>query len=158
MEIILIVAMASNRVIGANNDIPWYIPEELKKFKETTLGYSVIMGRKTYESIGSPLPERNNIILTRNTSYTQPNCITTHSVDEALSLCSHEKKVFILGGAEIFQQTLALANTIILTILDRRVEGDTYFPNFSDKDFEEVQHEKYSESESYSVITYRRVI
>lgn len=158
MEIIIIVAMASNRVIGANNDIPWHIPEELKQFKEKTLGFSVIMGRKTYESIGFPLPERKNIILTKNSSYTQPNCLTAHNIREALALCTSEKKVFILGGAEVFQQTLPLADTIHLTVLNRSVEGDTYFPDFSHRDFKEVQREEYSKSEPYTVITYRRVV
>ena len=158
MEIIIIAAMASNRVIGADNDIPWYIPEELKQFKEKTLGFSVIMGRKTYESIGFPLPKRKNIILTRNSSYTQPNCITAPNIREALALCTSEKKVFILGGAEVFRQTLPLANTIYLTVLDRSVEGDTYFPDFSRRDFQEVGREDYSKSEPYTVITYKRVV
>ncbi len=158
MEIIIIVAMASNRVIGANNDIPWHIPEELKQFKEKTVGSSVIMGRKTYESIGFPLPDRKNIILTRNSSYTQPNCITAHNIREALALCTYEKKVFILGGAEVFQKTLTLADTIYLTVLDRTVEGDTYFPDFSHSDFKEVEREEYSKSEPYTVITYKRVV
>lgn len=158
MEIIIIAAMASNKVIGKNNDIPWHIPEELKQFKEKTLGSTVIMGRKTFESIGFPLPERKNIILTKKSSYTQPNCITTHSVEEALALCNLEKKVFILGGADIFQQTLPITDTIYLTVLDRSVEGDTYFPVFSDKDFAEVQREEYSTCEPYTVITYKRII
>lgn len=158
MEIIIIAAMSSNKVIGANNDIPWHIPEELKQFKERTIGSSVIMGRKTFESIGFPLPERKNIILTKSTSYTQPKCNTAHSIREALALCSNEEKVFILGGAEVFKQTIPLAHTIYLTILDRSVEGDTYFPDFSHKEFKEIKREEYLKSEPYTIITYRRVV
>ncbi len=149
--------MASNRTIGAKNTIPWHIPEELQVFKRTTLGHAVIMGRKTYDSIGFALPGRKNIILTRKADFSQKDCITASSIDQAITLCHGQKKVFILGGEEIFKQTMDICHTILLTVLDRPVEGDTYFPHFSETDFIEQKRERYSKNEPFTIFTFKRI-
>jgi dihydrofolate reductase len=149
MEIILIAAMAKNRIIGRDNTIPWHIPEELRFFKETTMGSPVIMGRKTFESLKQPLPGRQNIVISRNDHYQSPGADNTNSLDGALSLCQQgNTKAFILGGSQIFEIALEKADTIILTILDRDVDGDCSFPEFSTALFKEtdsVRHEGGSE-------------
>lgn len=157
MECIIIVAMASNRTIGKENKIPWHIPDEVRLFKETTIGHTVIMGRKTHESIGSPLPERKNIIITRNKDYVSEGCLIAHSVDEALQLCGGSQKVFILGGEEIFNQVFDITDTILLTVLDRPVEGDTFFPPIPKGKFKEIAQKRISISEPYTIYTYSRI-
>lgn len=156
MEIVLIAAMASNRVIGRNDTIPWHIPEELHHFKNTTMGYPLVMGRKTQQAIGFALPGRKNIVITRNKTLTVKGCTVVHSIDEALDACDNAKRVFILGGEDIFKQTLKIADTIILTILDRSVDGDTVFPEFSSSDFIQADMKRVEGSEPFTVYTYTR--
>jgi dihydrofolate reductase len=158
MEIILIAAMAKNRIIGHANTIPWHIPEELQFFKKTTMGYPVIMGRKTFESLKKPLPGRQNIVISRNSQYQSPGADNATSFDEALSLCHQgTQKVFILGGSQIFEIALEKADTIILTILDRDVDGDCSFPDFSTSVFRETDSVRHEEgSEPFTVYHYRR--
>jgi dihydrofolate reductase len=136
MKVILIVAMAKNRVIGRGNAIPWDIPEEQQRFKKITMGHTLVMGRKTFESIGRPLPGRKTVIITRQENYTAKGCMVAKSLDEALELCRKESKVFISGGQQIYGQAMALADEIYLTTLEREVEGDIYFPRFQQEDFE----------------------
>lgn len=157
MEIIQIVAMAANRVIGRDNDIPWHIPGEQRRFKELTMGHTLVMGRLTYQSIGRPLPGRKTVIVTRQSDYLEPGCTVVHSLDEALAVCGNDDKVFIAGGGEIFRQTTDLADAIYLTTLHREVAGDIYFPEFSKDDFVEEQAEIISsQNEEYSFAIYRR--
>jgi dihydrofolate reductase len=156
MDIIIIAAMAANRVIGDNNSIPWSLPEDLRQFKEKTLGHALIMGRKTYESLGQPLPGRKNIVISRNTDLQIPGCMTAPGLDQALELCRDQKKVFIIGGGQIFRLGLAVADTIILTILEREIRGDTIFPDFSGRGFVEMARERFEGREPFSVITYKR--
>lgn len=146
MNIILIAAMATNRVIGRDNKIPWHIPEELLFFKRTTMGFPVVMGRRTYESINRPLPGRQNIVLSRDPDYTVEGVDNVTSMENALAIAGDFEKVFILGGAKIFEESLKFANVIILTVLDREVEGDIYFPEFSDEEFQEVGRERYEDA------------
>jgi len=157
MEIILIVAMAANRVIGHDNDIPWRIPGEQRRFKEITWGHTLVMGRLTYQSIGRPLPGRRTVIITRQNDYREPGCTVVHSLAEALRACADAEKVFIAGGGEIFTQSLALADAIYLTTLHREVAGDIYFPEFSEADFAK-EHEEVvrNEEEPYTFAVYRR--
>ena len=158
METIIIVAMAKNRIIGRDNTIPWHIPEELKFFKQTTMGFPVIMGRKTYESINRPLPGRRNIVITRNADYQREGIETASSLTAALTLCREAEKAFILGGSQIFEIAMDLTDTIILTILDRDVEGDCLFPEFSPETFRvtrTIRHEK--GTEPYTVHYYTRI-
>lgn len=156
MEIILIAAMASNKVIGKNNSIPWHIPEEFKHFKDTTMGFPVIMGRRTYESIGSSLPGRDNIVITSGQSLSLPGCSVVHNLDEALKFCQGHQKVFIIGGAEIFKLALPITDTILLTVLDREIEGDTWFPDFSKDVFIETENKRVNQTEPFTIYTYRR--
>ena len=156
MDIIIIAAMAANRVIGNNNSIPWSIPEDLRQFKEKTLGHTLVMGRKTYESLGRPLHGRTNIVISRNRELQIPGCIVVSDLHQALNLCSEQEKVFIIGGGQIFSLGLAVANTMILTILEREIAGDTVFPDFSEKGFAEISRERFTLSEPFSLITYKR--
>ncbi len=156
MEIIIIAAMASNRVIGKNGKMPWHIPEELRLFKKTTMGYPMIMGRKTFESFPAPLPGRRHIVLSRNKDYTPVGGEYASSMTKALQLCSDMEKVFLIGGAEIFRQGLSVATSMILTLLERAVEGDVVFPDFSEKEFIEVSRQHFPDgTEPYTVAIYR---
>lgn len=158
MEIVLIAAMASNRVIGKGNDIPWHIPGEQQRFKKITWGHTLIMGRKTYESIGRPLPGRRNIVVTRNETYDAPGCEVANSFDSALSLCEGESKVFIIGGAQLYELSLAKATSLVLTVLARKVDGDTFFPEFAENDYSIVKSESVTEPERYTVLWYAKKV
>ncbi|QOY38014.1 type 3 dihydrofolate reductase [Anaerobacillus isosaccharinicus] len=128
----LIVATGENRVIGLNNKMPWHLPADLAYFKNTTSGHAVVMGRKTFESIGRPLPNRTNIILTRDENFQAEGCQVIHSVEEALQL-GKVQDLFIIGGAEIYHQFLAQADRVYLTYIEENFEGDTFFPELTDE-------------------------
>ncbi len=138
MKIAIVVAMAANRVIGRDNRLPWYLPADLKHFKQLTLGKPVVMGRKTYASIGRPLPERINIVVTRDRDYQAPGCVVVHSLEEALAAAGEAAEVMVIGGAEFYRQVLPLADTLYLTRVHAEFEGDTVFPVFDEADWEEV--------------------
>jgi dihydrofolate reductase len=158
MLISSIVAMASNRVIGNRGAIPWKIPGEQKMFKEITIGHTVIMGRKTYESIGRPLPGRTNIVITRQSDYPADGCIVVHDLDSALQSCPpDENEVFICGGGQLYQESLPLTDRIYLTLLPREVSGDTYFPKISETDFEVTKSEFIDGIEPYNFLIYERI-
>ena len=130
--------MAANRVIGKDNTIPWHIPGEQSRFKEVTMGHPLVMGRKTWESIGHPLPGRRNIVITRNHSFQSPGVEVVHTLEEGLEACKSESRVFVIGGEQIFELALPFADTLILTLLPEAVIGDTYFPEFSSHDFSQI--------------------
>jgi dihydrofolate reductase len=158
MEIIIIAAMAKNRVIGKDGKMPWHIPEELSLFKKTTMGSPMIMGRRTFESFPAPLPGRRHIVLSRNKKYSPRGGEPAQSMAEALELCGQAEKVFLIGGADIFKQGFPIATSMYLTLLERDVEGDVTFPNFSDNEFIEVSRQHYPNgSEPFTVIIYRSV-
>lgn len=126
--------MGKNRAIGKNNSLLWHIPEELKRFKSITMGHPIIMGRKTYESIGKPLPGRTNIVITRDEDYSSDGVEVVHSLEEALrfaSLTQGDDEIFVIGGGQIYQQAINLADKLYLTIVDDNPEADTYFPDYS---------------------------
>jgi dihydrofolate reductase len=156
MEIILIAAMAANRVIGQGQTIPWDIPGEQTRFKETTMGSSLIMGRKTWDSIGCPLPGRRNIVVTRQTDFKAPGAEVVHSLEQGLALTAHEEKVFIIGGAQLYQLALAQADTLVLTELEQEVEGDAFFPRFSCPPFFLAETERVEGPVPYRINTYKR--
>ena len=157
MEKIIIAAMARNRVIGRDNKLPWHIPEELRLFKETTMGFPMIMGRRTFDSLGSPLPGRRHLILSRNHQYRPEGGERASSLHQALELCAGSDKAFIIGGAQIFRLALPLADTLRLTLLDREVAGDVYFPEFSENDFQLCEEQAFRNSaEPFTVAIYRR--
>ena len=152
MKVVIIAAIANNGVIGAAGKIPWHISDDLKRFKRLTLGHPVVMGRKTYDSLGKPLPGRRNIVLTRGPAIPSVECFA--GLDAALATCQTET-VFIIGGAELYRQALPLANTLLLTHVHRQVAGDTHFPDFDRNRWQEVTREDYPD---YSFVEYRRPV
>jgi len=158
MLISLIVAMASNRVIGDKGEIPWKIPGEQKMFKEITMGHTMIMGRKTYEAIGRALPGRTNIVITRQVDYQAPDCLVVHDLESAIESCPpDESEAFIIGGGQIYKETIAAAHRIYLTVLTRAVSGDTKFPEFSESDFEILKCDFIDAVEPYHFYIYERI-
>lgn len=126
----LIAALAENRVIGINNALPWRLPNDLRHFRRLTTGHAVVMGRKNYESIGKPLPDRTNIVVTRNPRYLAPGCIVVHSLAEAIAAAGADPEIFVIGGAEIYTQALPIAQRMYLTLVHAEVRGDAWFPAF----------------------------
>jgi len=126
----MIVAHANNRVIGKNNDMPWHLPADLAYFKKTTLGKPIIMGRKTFQSIGRPLPGRKNIVISRDESYQVEGVEVVNSVEAALALVVDSEEVMVIGGGGIYQHCLAAAQRLYITHIDADIDGDTYFPNY----------------------------
>ena len=143
----LIAAMANNRVIGKDNEMPWHLPADLAHFKAVTLGKPIIMGRKTYESIGRPLPGRKNIVISRNNSYTLEGCETVSSLEKAMELVSDVEELMIIGGGYLYSQTLSQADRLYLTFIDLDVDGDTQFPEFEHLELKEVKREKHLKDE-----------
>jgi dihydrofolate reductase len=156
LKIVLIAALAEDGTIGNDGKIPWHISDDLKRFKRLTMGHPIIMGRKTYQSIGKPLPGRTNIVLTRNPGF-QPaaNVHTFPGLGEALGFCRQQKAqaVFIIGGAEIYRQSIGRADTLLLTHVRKRISGDTKFPEFDRSQWREVSRQ---DTEEYSFVEYAR--
>ncbi len=147
MRIALIVAMAENRVIGRNNTLPWHLSADLKHFRKLTTGKPIIMGRRTHESIGRPLPERTNIVITRDRHFRSAGCLVVHSVDEALQAAGDADEVMVMGGAQLYEQMLERADRIYLTRVHAEVEGDTWFPALDDAQWCETACESFSADE-----------
>ena len=146
--IALVVAMAENRVIGKENKLIWHLPADLKFFKNITTGHPIIMGRKTFESIGKPLPNRTNIIITRQPDFTAEGCLVAHSLTEALMLAQQlDSDIFVIGGAEIYKQAMFLADTIYLTEVHHTFEGDTFFPEIDSILWQETSREEHKADE-----------
>ena len=141
MRLSLIVAMDEQGVIGDDGGLPWRLSADLKHVKETTMGKPVIMGRKTHESIGKPLPGRENIVISRNPDYRPEGCTVFQDLETALESCSDDDEVFILGGSELFRMTLGRAVRIYLTEVHARVTGDTWFPEFNRDEWRELSRE-----------------
>lgn len=156
----IIVAMAENRVIGVNNTLPWRLPADLKHFRQLTTGHHVIMGRRNYESIGKPLPDRTNIVVTRNPAYQAPGCVIRHSLDDALHIAGNDPEIFIIGGAEIYRQALDKADRIYLTLVHANIAGDTFFPEFDAREWNESSRLRHEADEknphACSFVTYER--
>jgi dihydrofolate reductase len=145
-------------VIGNQGGIPWKIPGEQQMFKKITLGHTVIMGRKTYESLGLPLPGRINIVITRQTDYQAPGCIIAHDFAGALKSCAaEENEAFICGGGLLYHETLPLVDRIYLTVIPKEIEGDTYFPEIPETDFRILKSEKIDAVEPYNFYIYERI-
>lgn len=149
----IIVAMSKNRVIGDSNTLIWHLPEDLKRFRQLTTGNTIVMGRKTYESIGKPLPNRRSIIITRDPDYSVEGCEVVNSLEEALLLSNSD--CFIIGGGEIYRQVIDIADRIYLTLINKEFEGDTSFPEL--KDWVEISYEDFDNDDfEYSFIQYER--
>ncbi len=160
MQISLIAAMAKNRVIGRQGDIPWKIPGEQKIFKKITLGHAVIMGRKTYESLQRPLVERTNIIVTRQPGYAAEGCVVVHDLSQALDSCPPgEDEAFIIGGGQLYQAAFAMCDRIYLTVIPRDIDGDTYFPKIPLTEFKVIESETIAAAgiEPYEFYIYERI-
>jgi len=138
MKISIVVAMAANRVIGNNNQLPWHLPADLKHFKQTTMGKPILMGRKTWESIGRALPGRTNIVITRDENYAAPGCVVVHSIEAAMQAAQQQDEVMVIGGAEFYRQVLPRADTIYLTRIHQDFEGDAFFPELDETGWQEV--------------------
>lgn len=156
----LIVAMAKNRVIGINNTLPWHIPEDLKRFKALTMGHHMIMGRKTFDSIGKPLLGRTTVVVTRNHDLQIAGCVMAHSLDEAIAVCADDNEIFVIGGAELFKAALPLADMLYLTEIQHEIAGDVFFPQFDQNEWREMQREPRSQQIpqmlEYHFVEYRR--
>ena len=153
----MIAAMGTNRVIGKDNDIPWHLPDDFQYFKDTTNGHTVIMGRKNWESLPDPfrpLPKRTNIVITRQSDYSADGAQVVRSLDEALKLAkeTNDSEVFIIGGGEIYRQSLEIANQIYLTEIDGDFDGQTTFPTFDMSEWKEVsrEHHPIDDKHAYS--------
>jgi dihydrofolate reductase len=139
----LIAAMGENRVIGAGNALPWRLSADLRQFRKITIGKPVLMGRKTFESIGRPLPGRLNIVITRNPGFTAAGCTVVHSTEEAIKASAGFQEVMVIGGASFYEQFLPEAGRMYLTLVHARFEGDTFFPAFDWDDWKETRREDF---------------
>ncbi|KOR79280.1 dihydrofolate reductase [Bacillus sp. FJAT-21352] len=135
----LIVAMDQNRVIGKNNKLPWHLPSDLQYFKKVTMGHPIVMGRKTFESIGRVLPGRENVIVTRNQEFKAEGCVVLHDIAQIKMFAdNHEEEVFVIGGAEIFKEILPFTDRLYITEIHETFEGDTFFPEIDENEWDEI--------------------
>jgi len=160
MMISIIAALAKNRVIGKGNSLPWHLPADLKHFKDLTLGKPVIMGSRTFGSIGKALPGRTTIVLTDDKEFNALGCLTAKSIEEALELVKDSTEVMVAGGASVYKQFLPLANRMYLTLVNAEIEGDFYFPEYKESEWEEIERFDFEADKeniySYSFITLNR--
>jgi dihydrofolate reductase len=134
-RISLVVAMARNGVIGRDGQLPWRMPEDLKRFRALTMGHHIVMGRRTFESVGRLLPGRTSVIVTRNLGFRVPGAIVAHTLQEALAACAGDEEIFVIGGAEIYRAALPLADRLYLTRVEADIEGDTVFPAWDESEW-----------------------
>jgi dihydrofolate reductase len=146
----LVVAMARNRVIGRDNALPWRLPAELAHFKRVTMGHPIIMGRRTYESIGRPLPGRMNIVVSRNRDFEAPGCTVVDSLEKAYAAAGNAQEVSIIGGTSLFEAALPTADCLHLTEVEADVEGDTWFPDFDRSHWNQVEIERHPADERHA--------
>lgn len=161
MKISLIVAMASNRVIGLDNRLPWHLSADLKRFRQITMGSPIVMGRKTYESIGRPLPGRTNVIVSRDPAYKQEGCLVFNDIETAIgSCCQKFQEVFVIGGSELYRSVLPMADTLYVTLIHKVFSGDAFFPEIDARQWAEVAREDIDDDPdagfSYSFIKYKK--
>ena len=161
--ITVIAAIATNNALGKDNDLIWHLPADLKRFKKVTTGHYIIMGRNTYESIGKPLPNRTTIIITRNKNYFKEGCLIANSLEQAIEMSKEEAQVFIIGGAQIYKETIAknLAQQLDITLVHKDFEADVYFPEIDAKIWKEIARENFKADEKnkldYSFISYQKI-
>ena len=154
----VIVAIAKDGVIGVNNTLPWHLPEDLKRFRTLTMGHHIIMGRKTYDSLGRLLPGRTTVIVTRNIDYQIDGTIIANSLEQAIALCHNDDEVFLIGGAELYQAGLELADKLYITEIDLAVAGDAYFPQLPVGQWKETTREAHVSEKGlqFNYVTYER--
>ncbi len=155
----LVAAMAKNRVIGKDNKMPWHLPADLKHFKGITMSKPIVMGRKTFESIGRPLPGRDNVIISRNKDYAVDGCIVIHSIEDALKLLTDYEEIMIIGGGFLYSQIIEQADKLYLTFIDLDIDGDTQFPEFEHLNLAEINRVKCQKDEknpyNYQFVDYQ---
>ena len=165
MIISAIAALSKNKVIGKNNDLPWRLPDDMKFFMETTKGHHVILGRKNYDSLHEkykPLPERTNIVITRQNGFQAPGCIVLHAIEPALKIAekNSEEECFIIGGAEIYQLAMPHTTRLYLTEIDAHIDGDTYFPDIRKEDWTEMSRKHHPADQrhayAFDIVVYDR--
>ncbi len=156
----IIVAIANNGVIGANNTLPWRLPADLKYFRATTMGHTIVMGRKNYEDIGKALPGRRNVVLTRDKNFSANHCEVVHSINDVVSLIDREDETFIIGGAEVYRSFLPLSDKLYITHIDSVVDGNIFFPDYDASEWELVSEGARQTNEesalSFRFCVYRR--
>lgn len=158
MELAVIAAVARNGVIGQNNQLPWRLPEDLSRFKALTMGHHIIMGRKTYESLGRLLPGRTTVIVSRNPDYAVGGAIVVSSLEQALGACRGDDQPFMIGGAELYKQALPLAQRLYLTRIEQDYEGDAWFPEYDATEWKEIARQSHTSVTglAYSFVDYIR--
>jgi dihydrofolate reductase len=158
-RVYLVAAVAANGIIGARGKLPWHIPEELKHFKRLTLGHPVIMGRRTWESLKGPLPERENIVVTRTPGYEAPGASVASSLGGALALCLGEPVAFVIGGTRLFEESMPIAAGMVITEIQRDYEGDTWFPKWDRSQWKESQREAHTAADGtrFDFVLYERI-
>lgn len=159
-KLAIIVAMARNHTIGINNTLPWRIPADLKHFKSLTMGHHLIMGRKTFDSIGKPLPGRISVVVTRNSALNIEGCVMAHSLEDAINACEDDDEIFIVGGAELYALAMPFVDTIYLTEIMQDIAGDAHFPEFDRALWQELAREECRQETplalEYNFVTYGR--
>jgi len=157
-QLSIIVAVAHDGVIGVNNTLPWHLPEDLKRFKALTMGHHIIMGRKTYDSLGRLLPGRTTVIVTRNENYKVEGALVANSLEAAIALCENDDEVFLIGGAELYQAGLKLAHKLYITEIELEVAGDAFFPKLVSTEWQETEREAHTSEKglNFSYATYIR--
>lgn len=162
MKISLIVAMATNRIIGSNQQIPWHLSADLKKFKQITMGHPILMGRKTHESIGKALPGRRNLIISRNKGYQAEGCEVFNDIQQAITRCKNAQELFVIGGASFYEAMLPHADFIYLTEIHQTFTGDTFFPRINPDQWQEITREDINNdiqvNFSYSFVKLQRLV
>ncbi len=157
-QLSIIVAVAHDGVIGVNNTLPWHLPEDLKRFRALTMGHHIIMGRKTYDSLGRLLPGRTTVIVTRNENYKVEGALVANSLEAAIALCENDDEVFLIGGAELYQAGLKLAHKLYITEIELDVAGDAFFPKLISTEWQETEREAHTSEKglNFSYATYIR--
>ncbi|HXM81424.1 MAG TPA: dihydrofolate reductase [Burkholderiales bacterium] len=157
-RVYLVAAVAANGIIGANGRLPWHLPEDLKHFKKLTLGHPIIMGRRTWESLGRPLPGRENIVVSRSPGYAAPGAAVAASLGAALALCAGESVAFVIGGTRLFEDALPVADGLVMTEIHKDYPGDTWFPQYDRSRWRESQREAHTASDGmrFDFVRYER--
>lgn len=160
--ITIIAAIANNNALGKDNDLIWYLPADLKRFKKVTTGHHILMGRNTYESIGKPLPNRTTVIITRNSNYKAEGCIVVNSIEKAIEVAKEDEHVFVIGGAQIYKQAMEadLVDQLDITLVHQNFEADVFFPEIKTAIWKEASREDFEADEkntyNYSFISYKK--
>ena len=157
MRLSIVAAVSENLVIGANGQLPWKLPADLERFRNLTMGHHLLIGRKTFASIGRPLPGRTTVVITRQPDYAPPQVLVAHALEEAVQMARRDEEGFIAGGAQIYRQTISWVDRIYLTVIHQKFSGDTYFPHYDETQWQLISREDHEADERnpyrYSFLT-----